>query len=80
MQTFDSPLRYTFPSKSRPDITHLVDLEEDCCTCEDHQIRKRRCRHILAARDALADQAIAGLVKIRNTPTEPDTHANSNHS
>lgn len=61
-QLYDHILRWLVPSASRPEETHLVDLGEDPsghqCSCEDHTIRKRRCRHITAVREHLIDEII----------------------
>lgn len=75
VRPYDSPLRMTVTSKSRPDIEHLVDLGSlrgnGVCSCEHFQFRLlpelktgakiKRCQHILAARAALVDIVIRKL-------------------
>lgn len=56
-EPFDLPFRWLVPSASRPGHPHLVDIEENECSCEDWQFRQStnpgfyRCRHIDTVRD-----------------------------
>jgi hypothetical protein len=70
----DHILRFRFESEARPDISHVVDLGAfggfGECSCEDFQFRLlpalsrhqsptgSRCKHLLAAREALLGQLI----------------------
>lgn len=74
MHPHDHILRYRFESEARPDISHVVDLGAfggfGECSCEDFQYRLlpalsrnlpptgNRCKHLLAAREALLAQVI----------------------
>lgn len=72
----DSPLRWSVASCSR-EMWHVVDLAENNgyggCGCEDWEFRiqpaldrgnnpGRRCKHLLAARDALCDLVVDKLI------------------
>lgn len=60
-EPYDSPLRWLCRSTSRPDEVHLVDLgegEDGECSCEDHLMRKKRCKHITATREHLLNLII----------------------
>lgn len=74
MHPHDNVLRFRFESEARPDISHVVDLGAfngfGECSCEDFQFRLlpalsrglaatgARCKHLLAAREALLSQVI----------------------
>ncbi len=55
----DPPLRWAVKSASRP-LEHLVELIPGggICSCEDHQYRGGRCRHIEAVREYVLDLTI----------------------
>lgn len=75
---FDSPLRFTVPSSSRPGEVHLVDLgglnANGVCSCEDFRLRKEslakisgpsdraRCRHILLTRSWFLDTVLVEML------------------
>lgn len=58
---YDSLLRWLVPSTTRRKIEHLVDLGEQTCSCEDHEFRKRKCRHFIHAERALLEVTIETL-------------------
>jgi hypothetical protein len=68
---YDHPLRWLVTSKSRPDTKHLVDLGEGVCTCEDHQFRNLRCKHVYWAEQALLNLTIATLKKSHEESIHP---------
>ena len=71
----DSLLRWQVSSEDRPEIIHQVDLAAfggvGRCSCEHFEFRilpkidtePRRCKHLLAARNAFADTLIQSLRK-----------------
>jgi predicted nucleic acid-binding Zn finger protein len=79
MHPHDHVLRYRFDSEARPDIAHVVDLGAfdgfGECSCEDFVYRVmpgllrngsdglKRCKHLLAAREALLDQVIRRIAE-----------------
>lgn len=45
------PTRYWVRSATRPDLQHLVDLDDGGrarCSCEDSMVRERVCKHVQA--------------------------------
>ncbi len=51
------PARWFVRSKSRPDITHIVDTEWQGgfgCGCEQYQVRGLECKHIRMVKAVLA--------------------------
>ncbi len=65
------PFRFHVRSRSRQDIRHLVDVEENRCSCEHAEFRVNphlnkgesaaRCWHLQMARDFLLDNLIEKL-------------------
>jgi hypothetical protein len=80
----DNPLRWGVTSRSRPEITHLVELDAfggiGTCSCEHFQFRiapdlregqrigSSRCSHILVARAAFTDAMIQTLIRAKTPP------------
>lgn len=78
-KAYDSPLRFTVPSSSRPGEVHLVDLgglgANGVCSCEDFRLRKEslaktfgaadrsRCRHLLLTRSWFLDRVLNEMTK-----------------
>ena len=64
-------LNFQVRSASRPNVVHMVDLRDDKCSCEnwvcklsrpemaDKPLEERRCKHIKACREWLADYVIS---------------------
>lgn len=65
--------RYHVQSGSRPDIQHMVDLEEGWCGCEAIEFQRRKvCKHIIAAQtyeENITTMAAAGPVGLVLEPT-----------
>lgn len=66
IQPYDNPLRFLIQSGSRAEVSFLVDLAEEECSCEDWQFRSQgtagyRCKHVLAAREHLLNLVIDRL-------------------
>lgn len=67
------PLRFRVASRSRRHVWFIVDVEENACSCEQHEFRIApalsrgeyvpRCFHLRAARNYLLDKMIAQLSK-----------------
>ena len=71
------PMRWQVTSQSRKNVTHSVDLYKGSCTCEEYVFRLngkdsqvpeglRRCKHIKAVRERVADIVIENNVKNRS--------------
>lgn len=64
-------LNFQVRSTSRPNVVHMVDLKDERCSCEnwvcklgrpemaDKPVEERRCKHIRACREWLADYVIS---------------------
>jgi hypothetical protein len=79
---YDHVLRFRFESDTRPEIAHVVDLAAfggfGECSCEDYQYRillvvlksgtagVARCKHLVAAREHLAEQVISRIIESEN--------------
>ena len=62
--------RFFVQSSSRPAIQHIVDMDYEgkpCCSCEDHQVRGKACKHILAVRQ-WAKEKVAEYDKANSRP------------
>jgi hypothetical protein len=70
------PMRWMVTSQSRKNVAHSVDLYAGSCTCEEYVFRLngkdsqvppalRKCKHIRAVREKVADIIIEYNVKIR---------------
>ena len=67
---------YAVPSRSRPGLFHLADLQS--CSCEDHQRRNVECAHIIAVKLHVAQlQARANLRARRPRRPAADQKAKS---
>ena len=65
------PGRYMCESETTPGTSHLVDILENFCGCQDFTCRRRvyqentgkeyRCKHIRAARDFFTDEVIEAI-------------------
>lgn len=71
---YDCALRFTMPSRTRPGVTQLVELDSyGCngeCSCEDFSIRFRK---ILAQGITPAEALARGLVTLKRKK-RPDKH------
>jgi len=53
------PSRFWVPSSDPSREPHLVDLDyngQPACSCEDHMVRERQCKHIRAVQEFVATQ------------------------
>ena len=52
---------YAVPSSSEPNLLHLTDTRE--CSCQDFQLRRLPCKHVLAVRMRVA--VLGGTARLR---------------
>src|SRR5215207_1957883 len=68
-QLKDGQKFYAVPSRSRPGLYHLADMQ--ACSCEDHQRRGVECAHILAVRLHVAQVKAKAALRARRSAPAP---------